>query len=88
MYYVGKVMNDKTIIAYAKENFELNKPAKTLVLSRSDFSKLFSRAEAIAELPEYSAYSIFSFLIYAIIIISYRCSKSKGYFDFFFILFR
>ncbi len=51
MYYVGKVMKDKTIIAYAKESFENAEIEKTPALSRSDFGRLLYRAEALAELP-------------------------------------
>mgnify|MGYP003300894751 CR=1 FL=1 len=51
MYYVGKVMNDKTIIAYAKESFENAGTEKTPEPSRSDFGRLIYRAEALAELP-------------------------------------
>ena len=52
MYYVGKVMNDKTIIAYAKSNFETAGGGANPRAAKVGATRLIYQAEALAELPD------------------------------------
>ncbi len=51
MYYIGKVMKDKTIIAYAKSNFETAGAASNPRAALVGAGRLIYTAEALAELP-------------------------------------